>query len=241
MSITQRTLEYDHDGILCRGYFACDTALGPRRPAVMIAPTWAGCDAFARQKADALAELGYAAFALDMYGNGQVGEGAEECSRLMGALMDDRVLLQHRINAALSVLKAQPEVDPARVSAMGFCFGGLCVLDLARSGADLRAVVSFHGLFIPPPGGVAPLTPIKAKVLVLYGFDDPMASPEQSISLGRELTERGADWQLHLYGNTVHAFTNPRANDPGFGTVYNPIADRRSWGSLLDFLNEVLE
>lgn len=239
MSIINRSLEYDHDGIRCRGYFACDTALGHRRPAVMIAPTWAGCDAFARHKADALAELGYAAFALDIYGNGRVGEGAEECSRLMGALMDDRVLLQHRINAALSAFKAQPEVDPARVAAMGFCFGGLCVLDLARSGADLRGVVSFHGLFTPPSG--APLTPIKAKVLILHGFDDPMANPEQSITLGRELTERGADWQLHLYGNTVHAFTNPRANDPGFGTVYNPTADRRSWESLLDFLNEVLE
>jgi dienelactone hydrolase len=135
-------------------------------------------------------------------------------------------------------LREQPEVDPRRIAAMGFCFGGLCVLDLARSGADLRGVVSFHGLLTPPEPH--PQYTILAKVLVLHGFDDPMAPPEQVVALGLELTEAGADWQIHAYGNTLHAFTNPRANDPGFGTVYNETADRRSWRSLREFLAEVL-
>lgn len=239
MTLITHTLEYAHANTRCMGFFAYDDALPGPRPGVLIAHTWAGRDEFVENKARRLAELGYAAFALDMYGEGRVGSGPEECAQLMGGLMSDRRQLQARIHAALAALRQQPEVDPGRIAAMGFCFGGLCVLDLARSGAELRGVVSFHGLFTPPEP--PPLKPIKAKVLVLHGNDDPMATPEQAVALGRELTEQGADWQIHLYGNTMHAFTNPRANDPGFGTVYQPLADRRSWRALMDFLGEVLE
>jgi dienelactone hydrolase len=239
MSILTRTIDYFHAGIRFEGVLAFDDALSGPLPGVLIAPTWAGRDEFVETKARRLAELGYAGFALDMYGEGQVGSGPEENARLMGGLMSDRALLRDRIRAALDSLRQQPQVDPQRVAAMGFCFGGLCVLDLARSGAELRGVVSFHGLFTPPES--LPPQRIKASVLVLHGNDDPMATPEQAVALGRELTAAGADWQIHLYGHTQHAFTNPRANDPKLGTVYQPVADRRSWRSLTDFLAEVLE
>jgi dienelactone hydrolase len=120
---------------------------------------------------------------------------------------------------------------------MGFCFGGLCALDLARTGASLRGVVSFHGLLIPP--GNIPNPQIKAKVLVLHGHDDPMGPPEQVLALQTELTQAGADWQIHIYGGTVHAFTNPLANDPGFGTVYDSQADKRSWIAMQNFFEEI--
>lgn len=239
MSIQTRPIEYVHNGVVLEGFFAWDNTADAPRPGVLVSHAWAGRDEFARDKAVALAELGYAGFALDMYGKGIVGSGTEENARLMAPFMDDRALLQSRQIAALDTLKAQPEVDPRRTAAIGFCFGGLCVLDLARSGAFLQGVVSFHGLFTPP--GNAGANPIKAKVLALHGYDDPMATPEQLLGLANELTQAGADWQIHAYGGTVHAFTNPRANDPAFGTVYQPTADRRSWQSMRNFLSEVLE
>jgi dienelactone hydrolase len=123
------------------------------------------------------------------------------------------------------------------VAAIGFCFGGLCVLDLARTGEDLAGIVSFHGLF-GSPGNTAGNT-IRAKILVCHGWDDPMATPDQVLGLAEELTGQGADWQMHAYGKTMHAFTNPEANDPGFGTVYSERADRRSWAAMTNFLNEI--
>ncbi|GAB6046315.1 dienelactone hydrolase family protein [Methyloparacoccus murrellii] len=239
MSLVTRLVDYPHADTRCEGFLAFDDACPGPRPGILIAHTWAGRDDFAMDKARALAAEGYVALALDMYGEGRVGDSPEACAQLMGGLIKDRLMLQDRIRAALETLRRQPEADPQRLAAMGFCFGGLCVLDLARSGADLRGVVSFHGLFTPPePSSTAP---IKSRLLVLHGFEDPMATPEQAVELGRELTARGADWQLHLFGNSMHAFTNPRANDPAFGTVYDPLADRRAWRLLMDFLAEVLE
>jgi dienelactone hydrolase len=238
MSIQTRTIDYVHNGTLLEGVLAFDDAQAGPRPAVLVSHAWAGRDAFAVGKARALAELGYAGFALDMYGKGVLGSGPEENAKLMGPFIEDRALLQSRQQAALETVRLQPEVDAGRVAAIGFCFGGLCVLDLARSGADLRGVVSFHGLFTPP-GNIAGRR-ILAKVLALHGYDDPMAKPEQMLALADELTQAGADWQIHAYGGTVHAFTNPQANDPGFGTVYKAEADRRSWQSMGNFLAEVL-
>ncbi|QJD30207.1 dienelactone hydrolase family protein [Methylococcus geothermalis] len=238
MAVQTRDIDYRHADTLLSGFLVYDDDLSLPRPAVLISHAWGGRDEFVCNKARRLAELGYVAFALDMYGKGVLGEGPEQNARLMQPFVSDRGLLQARIIAALDTLRALPEVDPARIAAMGFCFGGLCVLDLARTGADLRGVISFHGLFTPP--GNTAGRKIRAKVLVLHGYDDPMAPPDQVIALGRELTEAGADWQIHMYGHTRHAFTNPLANDPAFGTVYDPVADRRSWQAMQNFLTEVL-
>ena len=155
----------------------------------------------------------------------------------MSPLMEDRTLLHKRLFAALSAARNLSFVDETQVGAIGFCFGGLCVLDLARQGADLRGVVSFHGLLQASP---VPNKQMLAKVLILHGYDDPMAPPTALIDVCTEMTAAGADWQLHAYGNTMHAFTNPKANDPGLGTVYQPTADARSRTAMEAFLAESL-
>ena len=142
-----------------------------------------------------------------------------------------------RMQAALYAVKLMPWVDDSKIAAMGFCFGGLCSLDLARTGADLKGVVSFHGLLGAP--GNTQGNAIKAKILAFHGHDDPMVPVEQVIAFEQEMTEAGADWQLHTFGNTMHAFTNPVANNPDFGTVYQPDADRRSWLAMENFLTEI--
>ena len=154
----------------------------------------------------------------------------------MQPFLEDRTLLQARMDASVSAACKLTQSDATQVSAIGFCFGGLCVLDLARSGADIKAVVSFHGLFSPPdnPGAEK----IKSRVLVLHGYDDPMATPDAMVGLADELTHLQADWQIHAYGGTMHAFTNPAAKDPDFGTVYHPLADNRAWRSMKDFLQD---
>lgn len=237
MAIREQRIEYREGSTVLEGFFCHDDARPGPRPAVLISHAWGGRDAFVEDKARQLAWQGYAAFALDMYGKGKRGETTEQCQALMMPLVEDRKLLARRIGAGLEALRAQPQVDARRVAAMGFCFGGLCVLDLARSGADVRGVVSFHGLL--KPNGL-PAAPVRAKVLILHGYDDPMAPPEDVLAVAREFTAAGADWQLHAYGNTLHAFTNPQANDRANGMAYDLAADRRSWGALLQFLGEVL-
>lgn len=236
--IIERLVEYEHDGIMLEGLLAYDDGDKRPKPGVMISHTWGGRGEFESGKAMALAEAGYVGFALDLYGKGMRGGNPEENAKLMQPFMEDRALLQSRMLSSYDVLRSFPEVDPGRTAAMGFCFGGLCVLDLARTGADIGGVISLHG-FLTPPGNLDGIK-IKARVLVLHGFDDPMV-PEESVSaLGKELSSAGADWQIHIYGNTRHAFTNPKANDPRRGTVYNTDADRRSWRTVRNFLEEIL-
>ncbi len=237
MTIQTRTIDYQDGDVDLQGYLAWDDAVEGKRPGVMIAHAWAGRSDFENGKAEALAKLGYVGFALDNFGRGIIGTNTAENSALIQPFLDDRAMLQRRLQIALEVLKGLDEVDASRVAAIGFCFGGLCVLDLARTGTDIRGVVSFHGLF-GSPGNTAG-NKIKAKVLALHGWDDPMAPPDQVVSLAEELSSMGADWQVHGYGNTMHAFTNPQANDPDFGTVYCPDADRRSWNAMQDFLSEI--
>ncbi len=237
MTIRTRTIDYQDGDVDLQGYLAWDDAVGGKRPGVMISHAWAGRSDFENGKAEELAKLGYVGFALDNFGSGILGTNTEENSALIQPFLDDRAMLQGRLQVALEVFKGFDEVDASRVAAIGFCFGGLCVLDLARTGTDLAGVVSFHGLF-GSPGNTAG-NKIKAKVLALHGWDDPMAPPDQVVSLAEELSSMGADWQVHGYGNTMHAFTNPQANDPDFGTVYSPDADRRSWNAMQDFLSEI--
>jgi dienelactone hydrolase len=239
MAVISNTVNYLESDVLLEGFFAYDDAIDSRRPAVMVNHAWAGRNDFVENKALKLAELGYFAFAVDMYGKGVLGQSNEENALLMQPFMDERSLVLKRMQAALFAVKRMPWVDDKKIASIGFCFGGLCVLDLARSGVDIKGVVSFHGLLAAPEF----LKPnnIKAKVLVLHGSDDPMAAIDQVIALQKELTESGADWQIHSYGNTMHAFTNPVANDPAFGTVYQADADKRSWLSMKNFLAEIFD
>ncbi len=237
MSMKTRLIDYRDGDIVLQGQLAWDDAVAEPRPGILVSHAWSGRSPFEDGKAMALAEMGYVAFALDMYGKGVRGSSPEENAGLMQPLLDDRSMLQGRITAALDVLRQQDEVNAAKNAAIGFCFGGLCVLDLARSGADIDGVVSFHGLFHPPPAGSQ--SAIQARVLALHGWDDPMVPPEQVTALTAELTSAGADWQLYAYGNTMHAFTNPHANDVSRGTVYDATADRRSWLAMANFLDEL--
>ena len=237
MAIREQLIEYRDGQTLLEGFFCQDDARPGPQPAVLISHAWGGRDEFVERKARRLAWHGYAAFALDMFGKGKRGTTTEECSALITPFMQDRALLARRITAALETLKDLPQIDSRRIAAMGFCFGGLCALDLARSGADLRGVASFHGLL--KPSGL-PAQKIRAKTLIMHGYDDPMAPPEDVLAIAKELTSAGADWQLHAYGNTRHAFTNPQAHDDALGLKYNEAADRRSWHSLMQFLEEVL-
>lgn len=237
MAIVSNTVDYLDGNVLLEGFFAYDDKISGRRPVVLIHHTWVGRDEFVAGKARKLAEMGYLAFATDMYGKGVRGASPEENAGLMQPFIEDRAKLQRRLHAALAAVKMLPWADEQRIAAIGFCFGGLCALDFARCGAGLRGVVSFHGLLIPPENIRDPQ--IKAKVLVLHGHNDPMAPPEHVLALQTELTRAGADWQVHSYGHTMHAFTNPVANDPGFGTVYQADADRRSWQAMIDFFNEI--
>ena len=231
--------DYADGSVTCEGYAAYDDAKKGRRPGVLVSHAWGGQNHFERDKADKLASLGYVGFALDLYGKGKRGGTMEQNAKLMQPFLDDRAMLRRRMTAALDALKKHPAVDAERTAAIGFCFGGLCVLDLARSvPAGLKGVVSFHGLFHPPKLGAQ--APIKAKVLMLHGYDDPMATPEHVMAIARELTDAQADWQLHAYGRTSHAFTNPEANSPEHGLLYNAAADRRSWAAMKNFLEEVL-
>lgn len=234
----EQTIEYRDGETLLEGFLCYDESLPGPRPTVLINHAWNGRDEFVERKARRLAWQGYACFALDNYGKGKVGKTPEECSALMTPLMQDRRKLLTRLQAGLTAAKGMPIVDARRIAVMGFCFGGLCSLDLARANADVRGVVSFHGL-LKPTGFTEPK--IRAKVLMLHGYDDPMAPPDDVLAIAREFTDAGADWQLHAYGHTVHAFTNPSANDRAGGMQYDEAADRRSWHALEEFLAEVLK
>ena len=228
------TIKYRSTGEDLEGYVAFPE--NDSAPLVLVAHTWAGKDNFVHKKAEDLADLGYVGFAVDMYGNGKVGVDTAENESLMTPLISDRDELKDRIVSALNFGKSLPGVDPKRVAAIGYCFGGLVVLDLARSGEDLQGVVSFHGLLMPSDirdSGV------KAKVLVLHGERDPMVPLEMVDSFQKEMTEASADWQLHSYGGTYHAFTNPDANDPNLGTQFNKSANERSWQSMKSFFEEI--
>jgi dienelactone hydrolase len=232
--MSSELISYVDDGLECEAYVARPARLDAA-PVVLVCHAWGGQDDFARRSADRLAGLGYVGFALDVYGKGQRGTTKEECSALMTPLAQDRGLLRRRLLGAVREARNLAGVDAGRVAAIGYCFGGLCALDLARANAaGLRAAVSFHGLLSPP--GLGPQPNIGAEILVLHGHDDPMCPPEQVAAFAREMDAAKARWEIDIYGGTMHAFTNPQANDPGFGTVYSPRADVRSWAAMSDFL-----
>ena len=231
------TFNYFDADTECAGFIAMPAGAGPH-PAVLIAHNWAGQSEADNAIAEKLAALGYLAIAIDVYGKGVRGGPTSDNSALMNPWVQDRAALRDRLMAAVDAAAAHPSVDADRIAVIGYCFGGLCALDLARSATPLiKAAVSFHGSYAPPAlGDQAPIT---AKVLVLHGWIDPITPPDATVALAHELEAAGADWQLHAYGRTCHAFTFPGANDPAAGMAYNPDSDRRSWQSMRNFFAEV--
>ncbi|QBR83313.1 hypothetical protein E3983_02400 [Legionella israelensis] len=228
---------YHHGAQPMHGFLAYDDSHRKKRPAILVIHDWSGRNEFACKKAEMLADMGYVGFAVDMFGEARLGETLDEKKGLMQPLINDRALLRERIQAALDTVREIPEVDSQQIAAIGFCFGGLCALDLARSGASIQGVVSFHGLLNKPEN--LKTETIKAKVLALHGYDDPMGKPEQVNEFCNEMTQAKADWQVHMYGHTQHAFTNPKANDKDLGTVYDAVAEKRSMQSMRNFLAEI--
>jgi len=234
--MNKKLIEYTIDGKIYEGYFVShdDKEL---RPTVLISHAWSGISDFEKQKAEDIAALGYKAFAIDMYGKGIRGKTVEENQKLMSILTNDRALLRTRIKAGLAATKTLQGVDSSKIAAIGFCFGGLCVLDLARSGVPIKGVASFHGFFNAPEN--LPNELIKAKVIAFHGYDDPMVPPEEINQLGKEMNDAGVDWQIQAYGLTYHAFTNPAAQNPTAGAVFSETANKRSWQTLVNFLEEL--
>lgn len=230
-------LDYTDGRIKLEAYVAYEQST-EAKPLVLVAHDWSGRRQFAKDAAVRLAKMGYVGFALDMYGKGVYGEDGdvELNSSLMNPLASDRYALRLRMQAAVTAARGLPQVDASKTAAIGYCFGGMCVLELARSGADIQGVVSIHGILA---SGGASNEEIKAKVLCLHGQDDPMVPPEQVLKFEQEMTAAGADWQLHAYGNTLHAFTNPAANNAPLGTLYNEVAEKRAYLAMQNFLEEI--
>lgn len=228
---------YYHNEHELHGYLAYLEKDDQPKPAVLIAHDWSGQNEFFQQKAQVFAELGYVGFAIDMFGLGQTAKTNEAKQALIQPLVQDRLLLRTRIQAAFDAACALPEVNSKKIAILGYCFGGLCALDLARSGADLKGAISVHGLLHPPID--IPKQDIAAKILVLHGYDDPMVPPEQLTTFCQEMTTEKVDWQTHAFGLTKHAFTNPHAHDTGLGLIYSAAAARRSTQLIDNFLEEI--
>jgi dienelactone hydrolase len=230
-----RDIAYPIDDRTYTGYLA-DGSKGGKAPGVLVCHQGGGLTDHARERARMLAELGYVAFALDMYG--ELATGMQHAMALIAGLVGDPPLLRKRTSAGLDVLKAQASVDTSRLAAIGYCFGGTTALELARSGADIKAAVGFHsGLATARPQDAVN---IKAKILVNIGADDPIIPKEQRVAFEQEMTAAKVDWRMNLYGGASHSFTNPdvgRLNRPGF--AYHAPSDRRSWVAMLDLFDEV--
>lgn len=212
---------------------------GPPRPAVLLAHDWSGLHDGIREIADRLAGGGHAVFAFDVYGEGVRGDPLGDNHALMNPLLADRGLLRARLLGAMDVARRHPAIDGSRCAALGFCFGGLCVLDLVRAQpAGLRGVISVHGALAPPSLGEQ--RPIDARVLLLHGWEDPVAPPSDVLAITAELTAAGADWELRAYGHAMHAFTFAKAAAPAHGLAFHPIAAARAWAAIDGCLAELL-
>ena len=238
--VVTEVVDYRHSDVVLEGYLTYDGEVEGKRPGVLIVHQWKGLGDYEKMRAGQLAELGYVAFALDMYGKGIRPKDRTEAGEQAGKYRADRALMRSRANAGLEVLKGHPLVDATRVAAIGYCFGGGTVLELARGGADIAGAVSFHGnLDTPDPNDAKN---VKAKVLVLHGADDPHVPPEQVLAFQEEMRKAGVDWQLISYGGAVHAFTDSGAgDDPSRGSAYNEKADKRSWHAMKSFFMEMFD
>ncbi len=236
-AVEGRRVEYRDGDAVLEGYLASDGAHQGKRPGILVVHEWKGLNDYARHRADQLAQMGYVAFAADMYGKGIVAKDHQEAAQLSGLYRSDRQLMRRRVQAAFEVLKSQPAVDSERIGAIGYCFGGCAVLELARSGADVKGVVSFHGpLDTPDPVSSRP----SAEILVLTGADDPHIRLDQIAAFEKEMKAAGAGYRVIVYPGAVHSFTVPEAgNDPSKGMAYNAEADRKSWQKMKEFFARI--
>ncbi len=242
-ALKEREVSYEGGGASMRGYLVYDDSISGRRPGVLVVHEWWGHNEHARNAARKLAKAGYVALALDMYGDGRQANHPDDAKAFSSAVFADRPQARARFEAAMAVLKRQPQTDPRRIAAIGYCFGGGIVLHMARMGVDLRGVASFHGSL----GTQIPAQPgkVKASVLVLNGADDPFVTPAQIAAFKKEMQAAGVDYTFVNYAGARHSFTNPAADDYGkrFGLplAYNAEADAQSWATLLKFLQRIFK
>jgi len=235
MTISRKIINHEGPGGSFESMWVGDAG-GGVKPGLLFFPNILGTKEEDFLKAEELAALGYTVLVTDLYGKGKRGKSMDEGMALMKEIATDRTVLRTRLLNALATLKGLTAVDTSRLGAVGFCFGGQCVLDLARAGADINGIVSFHGVYDAPPFPNAPMT---GKVLICHGWNDPLSPPDALVRLSKELTEANVDWQLHAYGNTGHAFTAkyvPLDATKTFG--FQPDSSRRSWKAMEDFLVE---
>ena len=233
-----KNVEYKQGGDTLQGYLAYDDKFQGKRPGVLVAHQWMGLTDYEMERARMLAEMGYVAFALDIYGKGVRPKTSEEAGKTAGKYKANRPLLRNRARAAVITLRKQPNVDANKLAIIGYCFGGGTALELARSGADVKGYVSFHGsLDTPTP---ADAKNIKGKILVLHGADDPYAPMKDVVALRDELSAAKVNYEIDLYGGAVHSFTEKEAgNDPSSGAAYNAQANARSWARMKAFFSEI--
>jgi dienelactone hydrolase len=237
-AVKTKLVEYKQGDTILEGYLAWDDAKTNKRPGILVVHEWTGINDHIRQRAEMLAKLGYMAFAADIYGKGIRPSASADAAKTAGIYKNDRPLLRARAQAGLAELRKQKLVDPQRIAAIGYCFGGTTVLELARDGADLKGVISFHGgLSTPTPQDARD---IKGKVLALHGADDPYVKADEVAAFQDEMRKAHVDWQFVGYGNAVHSFTNKAAgNDNNKGAAYNEKADKRSWEAMKVFFAEI--
>ncbi len=238
--VRTEVVEYKQGDAVLEGYLAYDDAIKGKRPGVLIVHEWMGVNPYVKKRAEQLAKLGYIAFAADIYGKGIRPKTRDEAAAESKKYKTDRQLMRARVNAGLDVLKNHKLADTKRTAAIGYCFGGTTVLELARSGADVSGIVSFHGGLDTP--NINDAKNIKGKVLVLHGGDDSFVPAEQVAAFQDEMRKAGVDWQMVVYGGAVHSFTNPDSgSDPSKGAAYNEKADKRSWEEMKRFFDEIFK
>jgi dienelactone hydrolase len=236
--VMTQPVTYKHGNVILEGYLAFDDSIKGKRPGVLVVHEWWGLNDYARKRATQLAAMGYVAFAVDMYGKGKVTNHPKEAGEWMNAITSNVETWGQRAMAGLQVLEKDARTDPNRIAAIGYCFGGATVQQLAYLGADLRGVVSFHGSPLPPTQDQA--QKVKAKILICHGAADPMTKPEAIQNYIAAMEKSGLDWQMILYGGARHSFTNPDADKAGMeGLKYSKSADKRSWEHMKIFFKEI--
>lgn len=234
--LENKVVEYSLGSEIFEGFISAKNS-EEKLPVILFIHDWTGLNNFVIEKSKEYASKNYFSFAVDMYGKGKRGsqDSKELNQSLIEPLISNRNLITDRLKAAITFLKSFNNVDLTKITVIGFCFGGLCALDLARSGEDVSAVISVHGLLFPSENNKN--INIRSKILALHGNDDPMVSSDDILNFKTEMTENKADWQMHVYGNAMHAFTNPLANDKDFGIMYDNLISKRTWNIIDNFID----